>query len=440
MGAAALVAVCIPAFAHAEVVGRTVTDHGPILVLLGVIASAYLLSYLLLQSLSQRYGFITGVPYVVLGIITVPAAGWLTAETVAQFEPLIAMAVAAVALSAGLQVDAQKLAAQKSSTVKLALTVIGATMVMVIAIPLLGIQRWSPPMERAIWFPALLTLGALALVSDGRPVRALAAHLGLDDEESIERARHVAWLSTIAGIGVFGLAFSIYNPGEAWRGDGLDVAAWLLAHLFAGGLLGAIGGALIQVRPDDDRVLTILLGLVATAAALAYATTLSVVFVSFLAGVILINMSSESLRFQQMLDSANPPLYVLLLFFVGTLWAVGLPPWVYAAVGGYLVLRTAGRLAGVALYRPRLSGDRPEPGLWRGLLAPGALTAAMILDFGFQFSQFEAASAVITGFVLILIAEELLSFVLLRGWLIDIADVETSRPTASPWSDWKGDQ
>ena len=440
-GAALMIAVMSPAVAHAESVGRTVDEYGSIFVVLGVVATAYLLSYLLLQWLSQRYGFVTGVPYIVLGIVAVPVTGWLSPEMMQTVEPLVALAVAAVALAAGLQINAKNLVDRESTTVKLALTVAAVTLVMVVVVPFVGLSRWPPPLEDAIWLPALLALGAIALVADGRPLKALAAHLELD-EDAVDQAGEVAWLSTMLAVLIFGVAFSIYNPGEPWRGGGLDAGLWLVAHLAAGGVFGAVGGAMIQARPDDDRVLTILVGVVLTAGALAYVTTLSIVFVNFVAGVVLINMSGESLRFRQMLDSANSPLYVLLLFFAGTMWTVGLPPWVYAAVAVYLVLRVLGRLLGVAAYRPRLSGYRPEPGMYRALIAPGALTAAMILDFGFGFGhgQFEAATIVVSGFVLILIAEEVISFVLLRGWLIDISDVGSARHSTSPWGDWKGDR
>ena len=436
----AFIASLWPSMAHAgEAVGRSIGEEASIFVVLGVIASAYLLSYLLLQWLSQRYGFVTGVPYVVLGIIAVPATGLLEPPLMEGLEPLIAVAVGAVALAAGLEVNARKLADQGATTIKLSLMVAAVTVGVVVLGPWIAIRQWQPPMESVVWWPALLVLGALALVSDGRPLEALAKHLKLDNH-AIEQAREVSWLSTMLAVVVFGIALSIHNPGHEWFGNWMDLGPWFFLHLMVGGVLGAIGGTMMQARPDDDRVLTILLGVVLTTSAVGYVTSLSIVFVNFVAGVVLINMSSESLRLRQMLDSANAPFYVLLLFVAGTMWTVGLSPWVYVAVAGYLMLRVVGRWLGVALFRPRLSGYRPEPGMYRALLAPGALSAAMIIDFSFGFGTSPEIKLVISGLVLILIAEEVISYFLLRGWLIDIADMGATRGTSSPWGDWRGGQ
>lgn len=428
-----------PAAAYAQQPGRTAEDYAYVLVILGIVATAYLLSYLLLNWLSRRYGFVTAVPYVVLGIIVATTTGWMPAETMELLEPLVAVAVGVVALATGLEVKGRRLAGQEATTVKLAAMVTILTLLVVVLLPMVALNQWPPSIESAQWLPALIALGGLALIADSRPIKALSEYLGLP-EETTEQVEKVAWLSTTAGVVLFGLAISIYNPGPAWFGMPADAGVWLLAHLLVGGFLGAIGGALVQARPDEDRLLTILLGLAVTAGALGYVTSLSIVFINFIVGVVLINISSESLRIKKLVNSMHGPLYVLLLFFAGTLWTVGIPSWGYLAILAYLGLRFFGRFLGAALYRPRLSGYRPEPGIHRALLAPGALTAAMILDFSFGFEHLELVDVFVSAFVLLLIAEELISFFLVRGWLIDISKVGASRRSTSPWGDWKGDR
>ena len=434
---ATLAVVALPAVAVAGELNQPIEEYGHLLAVLGTVAVAYLLAYLLLNWLTRRYGFVTGAPYVLAGIIAVPATGWISDATIETFEPLVALVVGGVALAAGLSFSGARLVDQKGPTVKLALSVSVATVAMVVGVPLLVTMQWSVPVAAGEWMPALLVLGALGLVADGRPVRAIADYLQLDRDVT-EQASKIAWLSTGIAVVVFGVAFSVYNPGPTWFDTAADPAIWLVAHLLAGASLGLIGGVLMHVRPDDDRLVTIALGVTFTASTLAYVTTLSIVFVNFVVGVVMINASSEALRVKKMIDEAAGPLYVLLLFVAGTLWTVGLEPWVYMAVLVYLVVRFVGRYLGVVLYRPRLSGLRPEPGLHRALLAPGALTAAMIVDFALGFAVLEMTAMFVAAFVLILIAEEVLSYILARGWLIDIAEVGSSSSAAGGWYGWKG--
>lgn len=433
---AAFLTALWPATAFAEDPSPVGEVPANVLIIMAGVATAYLLAHLLLGWLTSQYGFVTGVQYVVLGMIVVPLTGWLPSEIVADLRPLIALAAGAVGLGVGLRVSFRELASQKGPTVKLTFIVTALTLAMVVVIPVAGLYYWTPETAQWHWVPAILALGAMALVADGRQLVALAKFFDVPDEK-ITQARELAWLSTALSVVGFGLVFSFYNPGQLIVDGIADGALWLVAHLVAGGIIGALGAAMMQARPDEDRVLTILLGVVIMASTLAYTTTLSVVFINFVAGAVLFNMSSESLRIRRMLESANIPLYILLLFFAGTLWTPEMAPIAFVFIGAYLLLRMIGRVFGVMLYRPRLSGHRPDPGIHRVLWAPGALSAAMIVDFAFGFEALTGIEVVLSLFVLILIAEEIISHFLIRGWMIDISDPESSQGATSPWGQWE---
>ena len=438
-GACSLVGLLWPAIAlGADEVVLELGRHEQILVLLGIVATAYLLSYLLLRWLAGRFGFVTAAPYVVLGAVVAASADGVGQVVLESMEPLLALAVGVAGLVAGLGVNLKSLRDEEGTTVKLALTVVAATVAMVVVIPWVALNRWGPALSEGMsWAPVVLMLGAVALVADGRPVAALARYLRLE-LEAVEQAQRLARLSTLMGLLLFGILFVVANPGPGIHDSSLDDLLWLAAHLGVGVVLGFVGGTLMQARPADDRMLTILLGLVVTASGLAYVTTLSIVFVNFVVGLVLINVSSESLRLKKILDDAHGPAYILLLFFAGTLWTVEIPAWGYLGILAFVVLRFLGRWLGTTLYRPRLSGFRPKPGIHQALLAPGALTAALILDFSFTFDGLQFAGVVVSALVVILLIEELLGYFLTRGWLIEISTVEANRRSTSPWGDWKG--
>ena len=432
---AALIAAPTVAFAAD---GAETTPVNPFWILGGVVV-AYLLAYLSLGWLTRRYGFVTGAQYVLVGMLVVPFTGWLDTETFRGVEALMAIAVGAVGLTAGLAVNRQRLKDQQGRRVRLALTVAGVTLLLVTVVPLLAVFQWMPEDGRTPWVAGLMILGAVALVADGRQLEALAGFFEVD-EAAVSDALELCWLSTSLALLWFGVSFSVLDPGIEIFGGPADGGAWLAIHLLVGAVIGAVGAALIEERPDDDRALTILIGVVVTASATAYATGLSIVFVSFVTGVVLIQLSSEALRLKTMVQGAHVPIYILLLFVAGTFWTTGMEPVGYGIVAAYLVLRWLGRVLGVALYRPRLTGHRPPPGVHRTLWAPGALTAAIVLDVAIGFSEVEHIGTLVSALILILIAEEVIAYALSRGWMIDISDVGTGRQTSSPWGDWRGGQ
>ncbi|MBA2661702.1 MAG: hypothetical protein H0U74_05365 [Bradymonadaceae bacterium] len=401
-------------------------DQSRVLVLLAVVAGAYLISYLLLGWLTRRFGLVMGVQYILLGIAIGPAFSVLDSATLAGFEPLVALAVGAMGMLAGLEFNVRRLAVQEGRALKIASLVTVATLLLVVGVPMLFLHTQLGAENLWRWMPIVLGIGAISLVADPRHLAGLLSYFEVDNPVS-ELANNVNWLCTVLAVLVFGILFCAYNPGTTILAEHLGWVQWLVAHIAVGTILGTICGALVQLRPDDERLMTILIGTVVLASGLAYTTTLSLVFVNFIAGFVIINMSDEAMRVQRMFVNLERPLYVILLFFVGTglVWNVSV--WVYVLVLVYLVLRYLGRWAGVMLYRPSVSGFRPDPGIHRALWAPGGLSAAMILDFFGVFGEVLYADAAMTGFIAVLIASEIVAFILARGWVIDISDVTSDR-------------
>ena len=427
----------LPARGYAEGMGIEPDAYGSVFLGLSLVVVAYFFSYLLYKWLIARHGFVSGAPFVLLGLLLVPWTGWL--EITLNFQPLVLIASAAVALQVGLGMGRKRLVTEGAGIMSFLFVVTAVTVFFVVVLPLLALDLWADEATQEFWIIGILALGAMALVAEGRQLDAIADYFGVEGE-SLELARKVTWWSTVIAALFFGLVIAFFQPTWVFFDDARNGAILVGAHLVLGGVIGAIGGALLEERPEDDRALTILIGLVITLAATAYLTPLSVVFLSVVAGLTMINISSEAIRMRQMVDSAHVPLYILLLFAVGTLWSptMGLTGLLMVAI--YLGLRFLGRLLGIYLFRPRLTGHRPDPGIHRALWAPGALTAAMIVDMVSTFGTDGVMALILSAFILILVAEEVVSFVLVRGWMIDISDAGPSRRRTSPWGDWGGKQ
>lgn len=409
--------------------GDLIFDQPQILVLLALVAGTYLISYLLLGWLTRRFGLVIGVQYILLGIAIGPVFKILDAQTLAGFEPLLALAIGALGMLAGLEFNIRRLFAQQIRPLKIALLTSAATLLLVGGVPFFIMFNTSLGTDGAIWqwMPVLLTLSAISLVADPRHVAGLLSHFKTSEESATQLATQICWLCSVLAVLVFGVLFCLFNPGQLVVPENLAPLQWLIVHLAVGGIMGAICGALVQLRPDDEQLMTILLGTVVLTSGIAYTSTMSIVFVNFIAGFVIINMTEEAIRVQRKFVHLERPLYVFLLFFVGTHLIADVPLWVYLLIPGYLALRYAGRFVGVALYRPSNASYMPEPGLHRALWAPGSLSAAMILDFFNTFGDVPYATYAMTGLIVLLIFSEFIAYILARGWLIDISDASAQR-------------
>ncbi|TXD35432.1 hypothetical protein FRC98_16590 [Lujinxingia vulgaris] len=407
-----------------------------VLVGLGFVACATLLAYLSPGLLGRRSGVVTGAHYVALGALLVPVGGLLRDVALPVLEPMMALTVGAVALSAGLRLSPAELREVGGADLKLGAVISAVGALVMIALPM-ALLRWSaPPQIVDAWWPALAALGVLALTADDDQLQRLTSSLGVNAAAASRAARltRVCMPAALLGLLVF---FTWRQAPVAGLPQNATPLIGLAMHLGLGGLAGGLAGALLQGRPDDDRMISIALGVGVTLSAVAWAANLSVVLVNVIAGVIMAAMSSESLRLTKVLDTMSAPLYVLTLFFAGTLWAGGSSAWVWGAAASFVLLRYVGRMLGEVAYRPRLRGLRPEPGTHRALWAPGALGAAIVIDLIHALPAEPAVAPMISALVLALFLADLLAWVFLRGWLIDISEVDAERRSHSPWGSWQ---
>ncbi|RDV38098.1 hypothetical protein DV096_09800 [Bradymonadaceae bacterium TMQ3] len=407
-----------------------------VLVGLGLVACATLFAYLSPGVLGRRTGVVTGAHYVALGVLVVPAGGPLSVALGPVLEPMMALTVGAIALAAGLRLSPAELREIGAVDLKpgVIISVVGA--LVMVALPL-ALLHWGGPGEVwEGWWPALAALGVLALCADDDQLQRLSATLGVSTAAARRAARVSRGCALAALLGV--LAFFSWRhaaiPGVV---ESLSPLAGLGLHLGLGALAGGLAGALLQGRPDDDRMLTIVLGVGVTLSAVAWEANLSVVAVNAVAGLIMASMSSESIRLAKVFDALSAPLYVLALFFAGTMWAGGSAAILWGAALLFVLARYAGRVLGVAAYRPRLRGLRLEPGTHRALWAPGALGAAIVIDLVHALQSEPHAAPMVSALILALFLADLLAWVLLRGWLIDISEVDAERRTHSPWGSWQ---
>ena len=320
-----------------------------------------------------------GAPFVLAGLVLGPALQVLDRETLHTLAPVAALGIGWIGATFGAQLEwrllrripprAWALAAAQAGTV-LVLTVLAARLLMRL-VPVLA-PVWRPTI------PALLTLGAAAVISGPAAIAALARALRVSASviRSLELA---ALLDTALGGVVFAFALGLSQPHRTFGGGGA-VLGW--AHWVAVGTV-SIGGVCVlflwlsRFRGGDPDALGLdLLAAVLVGSGLGYAADLSPFVVCALAMALIVNLSPLRRRVQLLLRSWEQPVYGLFLIAIGaqldarTLWVV-------PAALLFGVIRIATRWAGTRYVRGSV-------GL--ATIAQGAVPLALALSFNLTYA------------------------------------------------------
>lgn len=428
-----------------------------VLLIIAVVAIAYLVAHLALERIADRFGVVSGVEYIVVGAVIfqvilpdiAPAAldfqhanGKVSIDHVfARLRPVLVLGTGALGLLIGLQMRITRWSELKDSALRTALVVSLVTAGSVVGLPALLLALLAPDFVLFNALPLLLCAGAVAMVAADAPIRSLAAFLGASGPATGLATRTARFCSSIAVI-FFGLIFCFYHVGEIVPFDTARWLQWLIIHLVLGAVLGRIFDAFLQQDYSDDKVLTIAIGMVIFASGLAYGLQLSPVFVNFIMGLSLSALGKNAERARRMLLRIKHPLYIALFIFAGARLDISVPMLTYSLVVPYLVFRIGGRVVGGWFSTAPSTLQPRTPGMGRILLSPGALSIAIALDFlmipisgddpaggvkhtgvvefpGFNVGAQELYSMLIVA----ILVSEVIAYTWGRTWLIDAADV-----------------
>ncbi|TDP72208.1 Kef-type K+ transport system membrane component KefB [Bradymonas sediminis] len=409
------------------------SDLYRVLILLAIVGAAYIITHLLLERLAERFGFVTGTEYIVLGALLGPVFGVLDTETIGALTPVNVLGTGSLGLLAGLNLRFRGFTPFRMRAFQSGITIALGTLLTVVGVPLLALIYFDFPGGVDPFMPILLCSGAVAVVVNTGPLRAMAAFWGAEGSTT-DFSVQVARFCSSVGIIAFGLIFCFYNettvpfdvdPPFVWM-------TWLGIHLLLGSVLGLIFAGFLIRELSDDMLITIFMGMVIFTSGFAYYLHLSPIFVNFVLGVVLINVSQHVEHVHKRLLEIRRPLYIILFFFAGAGWALSAEPiWGYLLVFAYLVLRFVGRMIG-SIGASRITKDRSYgSGLYRALQGSGALSVAMLLDFTQVFGNLEYAGLMYNGLLIAIVLSEIASYPLTRNWLIDVADVASPEKRGS---------
>jgi hypothetical protein len=224
---------------------------------IAVVTVGYILAYLLFDRLRDRFGYVGGAEYVVIGFLLGPHVAELLDEQVVQeLTPIVSLALGWLGMLLGTYFRLPTMALLKGAHIRIAFTEAVTTFVLALAVllPILHYvvgYSWADAPIPAVTLAAIATLGAPAAID-------AFARKGFGTSPVFPVIQLVARIDALIGVVAFGLVLAVFHRGEVaptvrpptateWAviNIAVGVASGILFHLFLA--LRRVG------RRDRDR-------------------------------------------------------------------------------------------------------------------------------------------------------------------------------------------
>ena len=350
------------------------------LVLILVVAVAYLATHLAFDWIARRFLIVSGAEYLLLGILLGPqVSGALSAEAIESFAPLTTLALGWIGAIVGVQFAIPALVHIRGRTYRLALLQSLVTVAFVAGLEVLALA-WLFEGPYAVALPPGLALGAIAAASSPSAIEVASRRLR---HAPIVRQLQVATaIDALVAVLVLGLLLCLVHPPSPGLDRQLTATEWAVVSIG----IGVVGGLLFHLflggERERDRLFIALAGALILVSGAASYLGLSPLLASLVMATTLANTSENRAEIARTLYGAERPFYFVLLVFAGASWRPSLQAWWVLPIVLFLAARYVGKVGGARLAT-RLSGSLGElgPDWGRALIGQGGLALALGLDY-----------------------------------------------------------
>ena len=388
-----------------------------------VITVGYILAYLVFDRLRDRYGYVGGAEYVVIGFLLGPqVTGLLDAGQVQDLTPIVSLALGWLGMLLGTYFRLPTMALIDGDHLRIAFAEAVATFGFALA-GLLALFRYVAGFEWSAAAVQAVTLAAVATLSSPAAIDAV-----------VDRARHrarilpvlqlTARIDALVAVVAFGLVLAVVHQGEVAPGVRPPTATeWAVINLAVGVASGVLFHLFLGPRGhlDEGRLFVALAGAIVVASGASYYLNLSPIYTNLILGFILANSGSAHRDVTRLLLSTERPVYLALLLFAGAAWSPGSVDLLFIAPIFILVRLAArylgGRFAGTYVAPAELR----TPDLGRGLLAQGGIGVAIAMNYA-QVHQELTPRLILTATLLSVLLFEIVASREAAVWLASLQE------------------
>lgn len=385
------------------------------LILILVVAGAYLAAHVTFEWLARRFAIVSGAEYLLLGILLGPeVSGLIRPSVVGAFGPFITLALGWIGAVVGAQFYLPALARIPGVHFRVAFGEALLSLGIVSGVMAVGLLQLFPLTLAEAVIPAV-AMGAIATASAPTGVALIQRRLGRGQPVVLQLEVATA-IDALVAITAVGLLVSIAYAGPALDPRTPTATEWAVIGIAIGVLGGALFHLFLGAEKQIDRLFISLSGAIILASGAAAHLRLSPLFPAMLIGFILVNTSGSRAEIREVLGRVERPLYFVLLIFAGAAWEAGGNAWLLPVLL-FLVARVLAKVGGGWLAATMAGAGRELGRGWgRALLGQGGLAIAIALSYRLGDDR-PFSDIVFTAAVLSVLVTDLTSARLVRSVL-----------------------
>ena len=353
---------------------------------LAVITVGYILAYLVFDRLRDRFGYVGGAEYVIIGFLLGPrVTGLLGAGQVQDLTPIVSLALGWLGMLLGTYFRLPSLARIRGDHLRIAFaeavaTFGFATAALIVLFHTVAGYAWPETLVQSV------TLAAVATLSSPAAVDAVTRRPGRSPLFPVLQL--TARIDALVAVTAFGLILAIFHQGQVAPSVRPPTATeWAVINLAVGVASGVLFHLFLGPRDHLDevegtsRLFVALAGAIVVASGASYYLNLSPIFTNLILGFILANSGSAHRDVTRLLLTTERPVYLALLIFAGAAWSPGSRELLFIAPVFVLIrlgARFVGGWVGGAWVAPV---ELRTPRLGRALLAQGGIAVALAVNY-----------------------------------------------------------
>ncbi len=407
----------------------------PLIIFLIILILGYVSTNLVFNKIQSRFYVPSGIEYIFLGILIGPAfANWVTItfqinypqiitnDILLQLSPGISAAIGFVGLAYGLKFKFKNLPKVEPEHFRLAFTDI------ILSIILIGGGSFG--ILYYTFYDGKNLLGIIAAAYALSIMGGVTSHFVID--AVIKRYKikghissalsNASILNVNFNIFIYGILFSLIHLGASEKVN-LTPTEWIVVSLLLAVVIGIMFFIFIGREQDENKLFVAVLGIAIFTSGVSYFLNFSPLFMNFILGVILTNLSKISDKIEHSLNRLLHPFGILIVIMAGFYWVpAGL--WVFVtAVLGFIVLRFySKKIAGYLAFKSSFDQDKLHFEIGRGLFSSDIIVAAMVIDY-VNVYQNQFTPIVISCVLTSLIFYSIIGFSTTKNYLVDVGEI-----------------
>ncbi len=409
----------------------------PLMLLLVVFLFGYLATHLFIIRLRKTQYLFIGIEYIIAGILINPSFSTklnqffnikipilLNPDIIYQIKPGVLLVLGFYGLITGLKFKVNKLSECKKADWLLsffefffAFLVVGA--LSFIPLYMLFFNGYNLP----ILLSGAYILAIASAITSHSFISNITEKLNLVGPLS-KLFFNSSYITFNFGIIFYGFLFAIFRFGNIQILNFTQIE-WVVLSLFFATIMGLLFFLFLGNEKDENKIYIALIGIVLFSVGVAFLLKLSPIYITFIVGAILTNVSKIGDGILSVFEKINQPISVLIVIFAGIFWVPASIYYFFAVIIIFMLLRfTSKMLAGYFTFAA-LKGEQSIPkSSGYGLQSTDILLCGMAVEYYFLYPS-AIIPFVITAILSSVVIFNIYGFIKTKNFLIDFDDIKS---------------